>query len=479
MKAIYFFLSLLFTTLNTTAQTYNVDPTFNTGNVGVSGGVINCMIKQPDGKIIIGGTFTAYNGVNNKCVARLNSDGTLDNSFNVGNGPTTTAGFVTIKALAMDSEGKILIAGFFTSFNGSSRNCIVRLNANGSVDATFNGSNFINDTSFLTRKIECLKIDQNGRILVGGQFRVNGQTPSVVYGLIRLNLNGAFDSTFAPNIIDLNNDSRVTDIDFQSDNKIVVAVSNFFNRPILRFNSNGTTDTTFLTTPYQGFATKLLVMPDDKILLGAGVMQTVSGGSFRTLVKLNADGSLDPTFTIYIAESGSSTVNSNNAIDLQGDKILIGGNMTTYGAVANNGITRLNSNGTPDSTFIIGTGANSTILGIDIDENEKILLWGYQSSFNGIPSKFITRLTDAVLATDNMLSLNKISFINNGLDYSFHSTSYTISGFVIYDITGKILQEIHNVNTSEYVISNDFPTGIKFIKVKMTNGMSEIIKTVD
>jgi uncharacterized delta-60 repeat protein len=91
---------------------------------------------QSDGRILIGGTFASIDGATRNGIARLTTSGTLDNSFlasgNGANGPVST--------LAVQSDGKVLIGGDFTSFNGTSRNRIARLNSDGTLDTAFLGT---------------------------------------------------------------------------------------------------------------------------------------------------------------------------------------------------------------------------------------------------------------------------------------------------------------------------------------------------
>src|SRR5207253_1576389 len=90
---------------------------------------------QPDGKVVIGGPFTTVNGVSRDNIARLNADGTLDNSFL--NGQTGANRIGSVFDLALQLDGKLLIGGDFTIVNGVARNRVARLNADGTVDTSF------------------------------------------------------------------------------------------------------------------------------------------------------------------------------------------------------------------------------------------------------------------------------------------------------------------------------------------------------
>jgi len=149
---------------------------------------IKDVVLQSDGKIVVGGDFTTYNGTSQNYITRLNTDGSLDTSFNSGTGAN---GYVY--ATAIDSNGKILIGGTFSSYNGTSRNSVARLNSDGTLDTTFDPGSGVGGGS---QKVGDIAIQSSGRILIAGSFNsYNGHTqPS----LVGINTDGSFDTTFDP-----------------------------------------------------------------------------------------------------------------------------------------------------------------------------------------------------------------------------------------------------------------------------------------
>jgi uncharacterized delta-60 repeat protein len=128
-------------------------------------GSIAVTSMQPDGKVLIGGNFSTVNGVSRNRVARLNSDGTLDSSFDPGTGVTGSEfGFVYVYSIATRPDGKILIGGEFTHVNGTVRNGIARLHSDGSLDDTFDPGTGPN------RAIRSIALQPNGKVLIGGAF---------------------------------------------------------------------------------------------------------------------------------------------------------------------------------------------------------------------------------------------------------------------------------------------------------------------
>src|SRR4029077_2767111 len=146
---------------------------------------INVVIPQPDGKVIAAGRFTVANNVARNRIARFNFNGSLDTTFNPGAGADGE-----ITAAVLQPDGRIVVAGLFTSFNGSTHNRVCRLNANGSVDQTFGLGNGINNAALAPA------LQSDGRIIVGGQFTQVDLT--LRNNLARLNTNGSVDLSFDP-----------------------------------------------------------------------------------------------------------------------------------------------------------------------------------------------------------------------------------------------------------------------------------------
>src|SRR5204862_3007274 len=139
--------------------------------------IIQALAVQPDGKVVVGGIFSSIKGTNRNGIARLNADGTLDNSFNCGTG---TNGAVS--SIVLQPDGKMLIGGYFTAVNGTNRSGIARLNANGSLDSSFNpgtGANYVTSVG----------LQPDGKVLIRGGFTTVNVTNR--NGIARLNAKGS------------------------------------------------------------------------------------------------------------------------------------------------------------------------------------------------------------------------------------------------------------------------------------------------
>jgi uncharacterized delta-60 repeat protein len=308
-----------------------LDTTFNLGS-GADGDVTT-MVLQSDGKIIIGGTFSKYNGISRTRIARLNANGTLDGTFNPGTGADGT-----IWTISLQNDNKIVIGGIFSYYNGISRSCIARLNADGTLDGTFNpgtGADYFIWTS---------AIQSDGKIIIGGGFRTfNGTTKNRI---ARLNSNGSLDVTFDPNGIGpssgVNESKDIATCSIQSDGKIIIGGSfTGYNQKqrnrIARLNTDGTLDETFNTGEGADyFITANAIQSDGKIIITGG-FQNYNDIQRNRIARLNTDGSLDNTFNSQGVNNSHPTT-----ISIQSDgKIIIGGHFINYDGTARNRVARV------------------------------------------------------------------------------------------------------------------------------------------
>ena len=325
----------------------DVDPAFADG-VGIDGSVA-AMVEQSDGRILIGGNFTSVNGAKRIGIARLNSDGTTDYSF--GNGLTGTRGDYgnSVLALKLLSDGKVLIAGLFTNVNGIACGRVARLHSDGTVDISF--ANGLAGTDY---DVYGMAVQSDGKILIAGGFStVNGIPRSY---LARLHSDGTLDTSFGFGAGLTGPNNYVRSLAVQSDGKVLiggdfVTVNDLPYAGIARLNIDGTLDTTFANGPASlefGAAYSMAVQSDDRVLLAGAGFSAFDGTTRAGIARLNRDGTLDPTF----GDGQSGTDDFVTALALQSNgKLLIGGWFTTVNGIARSRIARLNSDGTLDSGF--------------------------------------------------------------------------------------------------------------------------------
>jgi uncharacterized delta-60 repeat protein len=256
-----------------------LDGNFSATGAGVDG-TIHAIVRQPDGKILIGGSFITYNGLVDRAgIARLNEDGTLDESFDPGIGVDGT-----VYTIALQPDDKILIGGEFTSYNGVGSGSIARLEINGDLDESFNPG------GMGVTGVYAITLQPNGKVLIGGSF--------------------------------------------------------------IRYN----------------------------------------GTARDRIARLNADGSLDTEFNPGMGASSIVYSVYSVAVQPADGKVLIGGSFGTYAGTARNRLARLNANGSLDTEFDPGMGANDAVRALVLQSGDKVLIGGEFDAYNGSPRAYIARV---------------------------------------------------------------------------------------
>jgi uncharacterized delta-60 repeat protein len=316
-------------------------------NPEVSGTSSSSFVLQNDGKILWTASFSSYDGnpatVN---LLRLNQDGSPDPTFHFA---TTQFSPVTYRSpvLATAAEGKVFVGGNFKKLGNIPKNGIARLNSDGSLDSTFDPglgpAGVLNEDT--DARVEVITVQPDGKPIVGGVFkRFNGQTHA---GLARLNLDGSLDTNFNAQI-----NVSPGAITVLPDGKILVVggftiVNGASRTYIVRFNPDGTTDTSFRANfATGGSISSLAVQPDGKILIAGGFSTS------RTVARLNPDGTTDTNFVTGFIGSSSGISGIAFAVGLQADgKILISGAFSRVGGLARTNVARLLPDGSVDRNF--------------------------------------------------------------------------------------------------------------------------------
>lgn len=298
----------------------SIDSTFDARTrFSAAVGFASKILIQPDGKILVIGGFIANDRITRTQVARLNSDGSPDTSFNT----IVYSENRSVSAIALQADGKILIGGNFTKVNGTDFTGLARLNTDGTVDSSF--------YPLFSGGISSLAVQTDGKIMVGGLFSVvNGFSRK---NLVRLKADGTLDSSFNASNID-----SVYQIEIQADGKYVLMINGY---RIVRLNNNGTTDigfqSVYLSTnsDYLVTTNTFLIQPDGSIIV-VGNFRTVNGIPRSNIARLKPNGNVDTTFFPNGADGDIRTINR------QADgKIVIGGSFTRVAGVTRIGIARL------------------------------------------------------------------------------------------------------------------------------------------
>ncbi len=317
------------------------------------GGRILASVVQADGRIVVAGTFTSIGGATHNHVARLNANGIVDSSY----APDVNGNVYT---LAYDSVlDDVVIGGVFTTVNGFTRNHIARLSGAGGQDDNFDPN--------IDGQVGVIKIQPDRNILVGGSFTTaqpQNQTAAISRSnLLRLTNAGQIDTAFNPTP-----NSSVDAIALQSDGKIIIGGSFSALQPgasgtvygssgLARLNSDGSFDTGYSPNPTGGTVTAIAIQPaDGKAIVGGWFTGFVPPGATSVternyLARINTDGSIDATFDPH----PNSFVFS---LGLQSNgQILVGGAFTSFQTNSTGAWTlidyfaRLNTNGSVDGTL--------------------------------------------------------------------------------------------------------------------------------
>lgn len=335
---------------------------------------------QSDGKIVVGGTMGILGDA--FALARYNTDGSLDTNFSPryrdGKVKTPFGSSAYLNDLAIQSDGKIVAVG---SAAGSANFdlALARYNADGSLDASFDidGKLTTNLSGNLDDFGEAVAVQSDGKILVAGQVG-NFNSANGDFALVRYNADGSLDTTFGSSgqvTTDLGSGyDRATAIKLQPDGKIVVGGVSNTEFALARYNSDGSLDSTFdadgkLVIPFGwAFSVGLALQTDGKIIL-AGKDVNSGGDEDFAVARLNSDGLLDTTFdTDGLTQTDfSSSYDAAYSVNVQSDgKIVLSGTSDESGTT-DFAFVRYNTDGSLDASFDADGRLVTDILGSSND----------------------------------------------------------------------------------------------------------------
>lgn len=338
--------------------------------VNVNGSIADIAV-QADGKIIIGGSFTQVNGVNRNYLARLNANRTVDTTFN----PNPNASVYT---LLIQPNGKILIGGIFSTVGGQSKPAIARLETDGTVDDLYAG---------ISGWVNAIALEGNGNILIGGYF-IFGYGGGTGKNLARLDATfGYIDESFITDpeggvtgginsIVVLQNGGILVGGYFstikgvpRNDLAILDPISgnpNSFNPfPILSSRVNS-----------------MVVQPNGKVLVAG---ELLDGRVAKKIARIDLlTGVEDPTFS---ATFSGETENPGSVFSIAiqpntAGKILVGGDFFTVNGQPRFNLARLNNNGSLDTAFT-ASNPNGGVGSFAVQPSGKVLIGGGFTSVNG------------------------------------------------------------------------------------------------
>jgi uncharacterized delta-60 repeat protein len=395
------------------AQPGSIDLSFDPGASVQNPSAVEAIAIQTDGKIIAVGGFLTYDGQPSKNIVRINPDGTRDQTFDVGSGftaigqdPSGSSG--RCQAVAIQSDGKILVGGFFTSYNGTSINRIARLNADGSIDQDFAvgiGSN---------NAVQDIAVQADGSIVCGGQFTsYNSINRSKV---ARLLPNGTLDIDFVPPAIDGN----VFNVVPQADGKVllggtITSVGGTTVGRLVRLNSDGSLEAGFPQgTGFNSLVLAIHLMDDGRMMVGGGFTE-YDGSPRARIVRLMPDGSIDATFQAFIG-SGSDQVRA--IVEQDDGKYVVLGGFSTANSMPAGRVVRLMPDGMTDPSFDPGLGFANVVQDALLQPDGKLVAGGFFTAYDNVPRVGVVRVNTAgtsAIAEETGLEFELFPNPTNGL----------------------------------------------------------------
>ncbi len=339
------------------------------------------MTLQPDGKLLVTPTFGSYTGNGGLSnLVRLNQDGSQDTTFAIPSFNSTNPLFTSI---VVDANNKILIAGSFTTVNGTARPSVARLNSDGSLDSTFNPTGFT-----VSGQIRGLGVQtqgaNSGKILVAGGTITVG---TISRPVIRLNTDGTVDTSYTlltnanvmgaagvrPRLLNVLPDDRITIV----------------SDKVTRLTATGALDTTYTPATLNTESFWIDTLADGTVLLAPEFGTTVNGTAVTAPVRLTSAGAIDSTFN----PGKFQTAVYPTDISIQSDgRILVWGYFDTVGTTPRAGFARLNVNGTLDTLTLSGVTNLYSVGNAAVLNDGRILastlLGTYQSNLTSALSRF-------------------------------------------------------------------------------------------
>ncbi len=374
----------------------SVDLAFNAGLGPGHSEFVQDVAVQSDGKIVIAGGFTSVTGVTRNHVARLNSDGSLDAGFNPALGPSDWT-----QVLVLQADGKVVVAGQFTALGIQNGPRVVRLNSDGSLDPTFLHPNTGTDIT----GIRALAVQPDGKLLVGGDFpSFNGHNRR---HLVRLDANGAVDLSFDAQIDGV----QVNKIAVESAGTILVsgmfrdATGNFVFNRVLRLNADGSFNHSFDIASLE--VVGLTVQGDGKIIVAS---YDINNREYR-IHRVNPDGAPDGAFSTVIVPGLRTSGFRGQPLALQADgKIVFSGEFAAIQGTARNDLARVDPNGVLDVSFDAGSGVEGDrpwVLTMALQSDGKLVIGGDFTSVNGIARNHVARLHgEAIVSRPDLVIRN-------------------------------------------------------------------------
>ncbi|HEY0068086.1 MAG TPA: T9SS type A sorting domain-containing protein [Flavisolibacter sp.] len=436
-------------------------------------------------------------------IARYNRDGTLDGSFGTNGMVRTDFGGTDIPGtMAVQKDGKIVLVGRSIAPDLSETFAVARYNSNGTPDSSFDGDGRLTTSIGISGSGFAGCLQDDGKIVVGGYVRSGGY---LSFALVRFNTDGTPDNTFGSNGIVITDMADAVDgwdeiqaIALQPDGRIVAA--GYTNNAgmagpltmdfaIARYNADGTPDDSFgdhgkVITPVEGFSTEiksLIVQPDGKIIAaGSGH----GNGSDMVLVRYTASGGLDNSFNgngIVITNTVNDRSEEIHDMVLQPDGKILAAGYTDYGYATDHDfmVVRYNTNGTLDGSFgtggirIIDFGHNDTGASLALQDGSRLIVSG--TSANRLA---LVRLLNSAIILPVSLTTFTAEKRGSSVQLTWQTASEISAGFfelersadgVNFTSIGTVAASGNSSSVRNYSFTDAQPFNTNFYRLRIIN----------
>lgn len=311
----------------------SIDTSFNSNGVAnlTAQSYIYASAVQSDDKIIVAGSRIETNGHKDFWIARLQANGDIDTSFGTNGIVQLDVGSIydVAYAVAVTADNKILVGGTAGSVDGGF--CLARLNTNGTLDTTF-GTNGITTTAFIAggeSEIKTLRLLPDGKILAAGERVDPNLTKNIA--MARYLANGTLDTTFGTNgkvatPVTLGEVDEFKDVEILPDGKILALVTNepysslTAETAFLKYQSDGQLDSSFgtngiLNSPIANWVNYNIQTQTDGKIVCAGF---IIGSNSLLVSRLLSDGNIDTSFGTngFVNFQFNTTSDGQNLIDI-------------------------------------------------------------------------------------------------------------------------------------------------------------------
>jgi uncharacterized delta-60 repeat protein len=433
---------------------------------------IYSIVPLGDGKILLGGNLVFQGDPARYLVARLNSDGSLDPTFQVTSGRSAVGIILAVQDIVLQKNGGIVVAGTFTEINGVAQNGLARLKPDGGLDRQFAPQLVFapvrepdNFNSLPPQQVRFAEIQLDDKLLIAGAFTaINGVPRS---GFARLNQDGSLDASFNPDIKlfdSFMSPNYLGPIQVQPDGKILlVAETARYRTGVMRLTTTGTKDNGFAVVKGNG---PLALQSDGKVVLTSGP---------AGILRLHRDGSVDSSFDIQMGPDGSLS----SLLAQPDGKVLIGGYFANVNGIPRIGLARLNTDGSLDSFDIGSTKFEPSEAGVNyvtavaLQGDGKVVVAGRFTRIQGHPRQGLARLlghdlpglpiihTQPKTPKANLLAGDEITLRVGVASYLPAAYQWQFNGEGLLDATNATLtlKEVQLNQTGSYRVVVSNPAG--------------------